>query len=122
MKLQYIECSEWKVKLNSKPKLRTYKQFKPKKQIENYIKLNLSNKERSFLAQLIRMGTLPLFIETGQYTKVPVNQIFCFNCPNSVEDEFHFCFSCPVYNKFRSELNMYVSNMGIDLSALSAIE
>ena len=56
MKLQYIECSEWKEKLNSKPKLRTYKQFKSKKQIENYIKLNLSNKERSFLAQL-RMGT-----------------------------------------------------------------
>ena len=121
MKLQYIECSEWKEKLNSKPKLRSYKQFKSEKQIENYIKLNLSNKERSFLAQL-RMGTLPLFIEMGRYTKVPVNQRFCFNCPNSVEDEFHFCFSCPVYNKFRSELNMYVSNMGVDLSALSAIE
>ena len=108
MKLQYIECSKWKEKLNSKPKLR--KHFKSEKQIENYIKLNLSNKERSFLAQL-RMGTLPLFIETGRYTKVPANQRFCFNCPNSIEDEFHFCFSCPVYNKFRNELNLYVSDI-----------
>ena len=72
------------------------------------------------MAQL-RMGTLPLFIETGRYTKVPVNLRFCFNCPNSNEDEFHFCFSCPVYNKFQNELNMYVINMGIDLSALTCL-
>ena len=80
MKLQYIEYSELKKKLNSKPKLRTYKQFKSEKQIENYIKLNLSNKESSFLAQL-KMGTLLLFIETGRHTKVPIKHRFCFSCP-----------------------------------------
>ena len=37
----------------------------------------------------------------------------------------HVSSSCQVYNKFRNELNLlnlYVSNMGIDLSAMSAIE
>ena len=81
----------------------------------------MSNKERSFLAQL-RMETLPLFIEAGRYTKVPVNQRFCFNSPNSVEDECHFCFSYPVYNEFRNELNLYISKTGIDLSAMAAFE
>ena len=60
MKLQCIECSEWKKKLNSKPKLRTYKQFKSEKQIENDIKLNLSNKE---IVQVLRGNIVQICLQ-----------------------------------------------------------
>ena len=90
---------EWRVSLNSKPKLRTYKQFKLNFNMQNYITFNMSKYQRSLMAQL-RLGILPLAIETGRYTNIPVNERYCFSCKHEqkVEDEYHFVYECALYN------------------------
>ena len=97
------ENIQWTEKLDYKPKLRTYKLFKRARYVEKYVTLNLSTKERSLLAQL-RMGVLPIHIETGRYTNIPAENRYCFNCHDKIEDEMHFVFDCPLYGTFRETL------------------
>ena len=78
--------------MDQKPKLRFYKHFKITMCKENYIIYNLQRNERSILAQL-RMGILPLTIETGRFINQPLEQRLCKICDsNEVEDEWHFIF------------------------------
>ena len=95
-KLEFLYNIEWCNKLVFKPKLRTYKMFKSHKYTENYVKFNLSCKERSMLAKF-RMGVLPINIEVGRYRNISVDQRFCYNCVTEIEDEIHFLLVCPVY-------------------------
>ena len=53
---------------------------------------------------LFRVGSLPLAIETGRYTKlpVPVENRLCVLCnKNCVETENHFLLDCPLYDDLR---------------------
>ena len=79
--------------------------FKSHKYTENYVKFNLSCKERSMLAKF-RMGVLPLNIEVERYrnTSISVDQRFCYNCVTEIEDEIHFLLVCPVYENERVAL------------------
>ena len=99
-KLEFLYNIEWCNKLVFKPKLRTYKMFKSHKYTENYVKFNLSCKERSMLAKF-RMGVLPINIEVGRYRNISVDQRFCYNCVTEIEDEIHFLLVCPVYENER---------------------
>ena len=93
----------WQSSLISKPKLRTYRKFKSQYDTENYVKFNYHKYQRSLTAEL-HMGILPLAIETGRYTNIPINQRFCFYCQDKVEDEFHFVFQCKLYENERHYL------------------
>ena len=78
---------EWQQKINNKPKLRTYIEWKSSFGVEGYIKLNLPKQHRSILAQL-RSGSLPLAIETGRYRGLKLEERICKFCPlNLVESE-----------------------------------
>ena len=46
---------------------------------ERYVQLNLSSGERSMVAQ-IRMGILPIRIETGRFTNLKIEQRLCQLC------------------------------------------
>ena len=74
------------------------------------MKYNLSRFERS-LSQ-IRLGILPLKVETGRFTNIPLQNRICDICKTSVEDELHFLFDCAQYtlqrNKFLQSLRNYV--------------
>ena len=61
---------EWKTRLENKQKLRFYKLFKILPNPELYITTNLNCMERSLVSQL-RLGILPIAIETGRYKSVP---------------------------------------------------
>ena len=51
------------------------------------------------------MGILPLNIKTGRYFQKELNERSCLLCnQNSMEDEHHILFSCPVYNAERGNL------------------
>ena len=69
----------WKEEIYKKPKLRFYVQFKNDFHTESYIKINLSSKEKSYLSQL-RLGILPIAIETGRYRQVPISERKCIIC------------------------------------------
>jgi hypothetical protein len=66
------------------------------------------------LAQF-RCGILPLNIETGRYTGIPIQLRTCIFCTNTfIEDEVHFLLECELYNKERellfSKANPYYEN------------
>ena len=63
-KLQNLTCEKWRVNVDSKPKLRTYKMFKTNFETSTYLFTNLAKHERSLFAQF-RLGILPLHIELG---------------------------------------------------------
>ena len=99
---------EWQQEIQSKPKLRTYKLMKENFEVESYVAYHVPKNYRSILAQL-RMGILPLHIETGRYKnvfdretgihrKINVNERTCNVCKlDIVEDEKHFLFNCNIY-------------------------
>ena len=89
--------------MRQKTKLRTYQQFKGEYKTEKYVLLNLSQSERSLMAQF-RSGVLPLRIETGRFRHEPVDRRVCELCDatDTVEDESHFLFHCKFYSDLRA--------------------
>ena len=98
--LKSIDEKLWKDEVLSKPKLRLYVQIKKRKCTENYVTMNLTPSERSFIAQL-RFGILPLAIETGRFSRTPVANRICPLCSSCTEDEVHFLFLCPMFASLR---------------------
>ena len=55
------------------------------------------------------MWILPLSVETGRFNAIPLEFRLCVFCvDNVVEDEYHFFFSCNLYNDLRSSLFDYL--------------
>ena len=74
-----------------------------KEEVERYVKLNMSSRERSIIAQ-IRMGILPIRIETGRFTNLKINERICQFCNlREIEDEIHFIFDCELYTPTRQD-------------------
>ena len=76
IKLADIMHNKWFNKLPSKQKLRMYSLFKNEIKTEEYILSNIPKYKRSLLFQL-RIGILPLEIETGRYTWKKVEDRIC---------------------------------------------
>ena len=105
--------TKWMDSVRSKPKLRLYEQIKTSPLTENYVKANLPKFERSLIAQL-RLGILPLRIETGRYVNEPVSDRICTLCTQyMVEDELHFLLNCTRYTNARRD---YLATSNIDIT------
>ena len=106
---------EWKLELESKPKLRLYKTFKTTFKTEGYLYRHLKRQDRSLLAQF-RTGVLPLRIEIGRYQlkknpntesfrKLNVEERTCLICNiGDIENETHFLCKCSAYEIPRHNL------------------
>ena len=84
----------------SKPKLRLFRSYKTTFDAENYVCKHFSKRKRSLFAQL-RVGILPLEVETGRYRNIPPENSLCPFCVNMPEDEKHFICICPTYAVYR---------------------
>ena len=94
----------WKCKLQHKPKLRTYVQFKETFETEEYVRHCSSRRKRSLLAQF-RMSILPIALETGRFKGLPIEERICKLCDrNAVEDEIHVLCSCDLYHSMRDTM------------------
>ena len=119
----YLE-NEWYDKLNSKVgstgqgnKLRFYSKFKKCLKLEKYLLAVKNPTNRSNMAKL-RISAHKLEIEVGRHKRktiyengiakrvhIPVNERVCLNCNlMCIEDETHFLFRCPSYQKEREEM------------------
>ena len=76
-------------------RLALYRVFKSLPGTEEYAKLNLPVHIRRVMAGL-RMGSLPLQIETGRYTNTPAANRICKLCHLEIEDQYHFLLICPL--------------------------
>ncbi len=75
------------------PKVRTYCTFKKNYGTEPFVYRVHNRVNRSLLSQQFRWGILPLKIETGRYTQIPLEFRLCILCDsNLVEDENHFLY------------------------------
>ena len=85
-----------------KPKLRTFMLFKDFGPLPPHVGKPLSFVERKNISKL-RLGILPLRIETARYTKpiVPENQRLCYCESGEIENEYHAIFICSKYNNLR---------------------
>ena len=76
--------------------------------------MNLSRKQRSALAKF-RSGTAPIGVELGRYNCTPYEERLCFHCNDSIEDECHVLFHCPLYHDIRqdmvTQMNILVDNV-----------
>lgn len=84
-------------------KLRTYGLLKGEMGLENYL-LTVRNIDVRRAVTKLRLSDHDLMIEKGRYSKTTKDQRFCPNCPNIVEDEFHFLFSCKIFSELRARL------------------
>ena len=74
--------------------------------------------ERSLLAQL-RLGILPLKIETGRFVNLPLVNRTCTLCDMIVlEDEVHFVKRCPLYEIYRNQLFQSAKQLDTNFNTL----
>ena len=105
-----------------KPKLRNYALFKFSFECEPYNWAYLSRNKRSIFAQL-RMGILPLRIETGRFQNLDLNNRTCFYCNSQqVEDEYHFIFQCTHFDHLRTPFLAKCSEMDENFDTMDEVE
>ena len=95
-------------------KLLFYSKIRKSYELQDYLKYPIVKVVRSKLTKL-RLSAHPLEIETGRYSKpcIPRECRFCSFCKNTVEDELHFLYDCPIYKDIRKKyypLNIYNTN------------
>jgi hypothetical protein len=81
-------------------KLRTYALFKREVGLENYL-TEMKNVYDRVQVTKFRLSNHRLMIEVGRHTNTPKEQRFCPFCPNLVENELHFMFTCATYTHLR---------------------
>ncbi len=103
--LHKIFTDKWLNHIQLNSKLRTYILFKNEYSTEEYVIFCSPRQDRSLLAQ-IRSGTLPLYVETGQFRDTKVENRTCLICNSKeIEDEYHFAAICKEYDIFRQSLH-----------------
>ena len=102
MTSQYNEY--WRNKIQTEPKMRTYRTIKNNFKLEEYL-TSVPKKYRKDLTRF-RISAHNLAIERGRYTRppTPLENRTCPNCPDKVENEFHFLLECPMYKEGRQEM------------------
>ena len=94
---------QWSGYCASKPKLRTYVQFKSLLEPEKYLLSNY-NHEILRLFACFRCCVLPLAIDEGRHHNIDPTERICKLCPRGqVEDEYHFLLVCPLYDNLRKQ-------------------
>ncbi len=108
-KIHEREEKEWLERMNTKPKLRTYRTLKHKLKFEPY--LNHDDTHAREVMTRLRGGTNELRIETGRYPitnrdrRLEIHERRCLLCLcGDVEDEKHFVLSCVVYRDLREKM------------------
>ena len=98
------EESEWKERMQKKPKLRSYRYFKTELKLENYLSTSTFFRGR-VLMTAIRSGTNKLRIDVGRREKKQEILRVCEQCDlGHVENEVHLVILCPKYNSLRESL------------------
>lgn len=111
--LKQKDLAKLHAEVQNSPKLRTYVNVSGDATPKAYLSKPLSFIQRKYMAKL-RLGILPLRIETGRYEwpKLVSNERFCKQCMlGEVENEEHFMLTCPKHNFKRGILLSSIANL-----------
>ena len=114
-KIQEREQREWRLTIQERPRLRTYRLVKKNLEYESYLDIE-DEAGRKALARL-RSGTNVLRIETGRHEGLERRDRLCWFGCDEVEDEQHFLKECWMYEDLREEAMMGV--VGVQFQELS---
>ena len=96
--------SAWRREAEMKPKLRTYVKVHDFGDFQSLVQSPVTRAQRSLLTML-KIGILPLKIETDRYQGIKPENRICKICDlNLPEDELHFIFKCPALSDVRFTL------------------
>ena len=113
---------DWRHHCATKDKLRTYRTFKNDMCTAPHLSCNLPKYERSLISQL-RLGVLPLCIETGRFVGLNEQDRTCMLCNNGqIENEAHFLFGCEMYNDYRNDLETSIGSSFDNLNLTEKFE
>ena len=114
------QVDDLKIQCAIKPKLRTFITYKNFSTLPPNVGKPLSFVERRLLSK-IRLGILPLRLETGQFERpiLPENMRVCYCGSGKIENEYYVLFECPMYNELRQNWlqNLYCLPNFTDLPA-----
>ena len=106
----FHESSFGAIRENSS-KLRTYALFKEEPGIEKYL-IEIKNIAIRQQVTKFRLSNHKIAIESDRYEGLEPDERFCPFCPNTIEDEAHFLFHCPVFSHLRNrDLEPYTSSI-----------
>merc|ERR1711994_104095 len=109
-KVHEREEREWRKKVETMDKVRTYRTIKTKLNSEAYLKID-DEEGRKQMAR-IRSGTNDLKIETGRHEGLDREARKCWFGCGEVEDEEHFVMKCMMYDDLRSDS---MESIGIEI-------
>ena len=112
-KIQDEEEEEWRKRIDSKTKLRTYRAMKRNLETEKYFEKGTAQQRRVMV--MMRGGTNDLRIETGRYEKLEEEESICFCESGEVEDERHFLCRCAAWKDERDVVLRKVRNLGVTM-------
>ncbi len=117
--LYEIEKCNWKNNILTMSKLRTYCTFKENYETKAFVYRVHNRAHKSLLSQ-IRCGILPLKIETGRYTQIPLETRLCILYDsNLVENENHFLFQCHFYHTLRDQFFQKVKGLYPEIDVMN---
>ena len=96
-----------------KDKLCTFREICDRNEIQSTVKTNLDRGARS-LAIKLKVGVLPLKIETGRWKKKkdePKNDKCEICTSNAIENEYHFLLHCDALSEVRNEMFAKLGNI-----------
>ena len=114
-KIQDKEQEEWRIRMDGKRKLRTYKTIKRELVTEKYMEEGTAQQRRVMV--MMRGGTNDLRIETGRYEKLEEGERICIFCESGeVENERHFLCRCEAWKDEREVVLREVKKLGIRMT------
>ena len=114
-KIQDKEQEEWRKRMDSKSKLRTYRTMKRDLEAEKYLEEGTAQQRRVMV--MMRGGTNDLRIETGRYEKLEEEERICIFCESGeVEDERHFLCRCEAWKDEREVVLREVRKLGVRMT------
>ena len=92
--------TKWKEYIKSYPKAFTYRTFKDRINMENYL-TNITNRKHRVALTKLRLSDHNLMIEKGRHARptIPREERYCPICRDRVESECHFLLVCTLYNR-----------------------
>jgi hypothetical protein len=114
-KIQDKEQEEWRKRMESKSKLRTYRKVKTELETEKYLDEGTVQERRVMV--MMRGGINDLRIETGRYEKLEKEERVCIFCESGeVEDERHFLCRCEACKDERELALKEVKKLKVSMS------
>ncbi len=102
-RLLRLNRNQWLLEAGTKTKLRTFLEVYDHDNPRAIVNANLKRSQRSVLSK-IKLGVLPLAIETGRWKDVPLEKRLCAVCNSgNLENEYHFMLFCEGFKDTRTK-------------------